>query len=248
MPDRKTETTDFGFRDIPEAQKAAQVHAVFASVARKYDLMNDILSFGMHRLWKRATVRKAALAPGMRVLDIASGTGDLAIAEIAHVLPGGEVLATDINPDMLEVARRRIKAKGLAVQTAVCDAEALPFEDGRFDVVTVAFGIRNMTHKDRALSEMLRVLKPGGRLLVLEFSRVRKILSPFYDFYSLVVMPAIGRLVTQDGPSYRYLAESIRRHPAQEPFAQMIRQAGFEDVTWEDFTFGVCALHAGRKP
>lgn len=238
---------DFGFREIDEDAKAGEVRHVFDSVAPKYDLMNDVLSFGTHRLWKHRCIAAAELAPSMRVLDIASGTADLAI-EMADRVGGANVTATDINHEMLAIGAARLRAAGHAATVVEADAEALPFAEGTFDRVTVSFGIRNMTHKDRALREMLRVLKPGGRLLVLEFSRCSGWLKPFYDFYSFRFMPWLGAKIAGDAESYRYLAESIRMHPAQEPFAQMMREAGFEGVTWQNLTFGICALHIGTKP
>ena len=228
---------DFGYEMIDEEQKADKVHEVFDSVAPKYDLMNDLLSFGTHRLWKRRCIREARVERGMKVLDIASGTGDLALA-FAERAGKGCVTASDINHEMLAIGAKRL---------AAADAESLPFENNSFDVVTVSFGIRNMTHKDRALREMLRVLRPGGRLLVLEFSRCQRWLKPFYDFYSFVFMPWAGSKIAGDGPSYRYLAESIRMHPDQKTFAGMMSEAGFTDVKWHNLTFGICALHIGTK-
>ena len=237
----------FGFREVPESEKAEDVKQVFDSVASKYDLMNDLLSFGLHRLWKRRTISEARLKEGDRVLDIASGTCDLALAFAPKVGKTGEVWATDINHAMLSEGEKRIKQARANVRVAQCDCEKLPFADNTFDVVTVSFGLRNMTHKEKALSEMLRVAKPGGRVLVLEFSHCWKILRPFYDFYSFVVMPRLGRLVAGDAESYRYLAESIRMHPDQETLARMMQEAGFAKVSWQNMTFGVCALHIGQK-
>ncbi|HAW44825.1 MAG TPA: bifunctional demethylmenaquinone methyltransferase/2-methoxy-6-polyprenyl-1,4-benzoquinol methylase UbiE [Sutterella sp.] len=248
MTQHDTKTTDFGFKDIPEDQKAQEVHAVFDSIAANYDRMNDILSFGLHRVWKKRCIESADLKPGMKVLDLASGTADLAMAEAERVGDSGEVYATDVNQAMLDIGAKRIEERKLPVKTMLCDAEAIGFEDNHFDVVTVSFGLRNMTHKDRVLSEMLRVLKPGGRALILEFSKVNAFVRPFYDIYSLRVMPLIGKWVAHDEESYRYLPESIRRHPSQEVLAEMMGKAGFTDVTWRNFTFGVCALHIGKKP
>ena len=239
-------TIDFGFSTVEESKKANHVREVFDSVASKYDVLNDLLSFGLHRLWKRHCIRNTKLKPGMRVLDIASGTCDLAIS-MAKIVGAGNVVATDINHEMLSVGERRLQACGLPCPVVEADAEALPFPDNSFDVVTVSFGIRNMTHKDRALSEMLRVLRPDGRLLVLEFSQCDRWMKPFYDFYSFKFMPWMGGLVAGDAPSYRYLAESIRMHPNQKAFAQLMTNAGFEQVRWDNLTGGICALHMGTK-
>lgn len=237
---------DFGFEKVVESEKEGKVREVFDSVAPKYDLMNDVLSFGMHRFWKSRTIRETALEPGMKLLDIASGTGDLAIA-FAHRAGADAVTATDINYEMLSFCRRRMAAEGLGCSVVQADAERLPFEDASFDRITVSFGIRNMTHKDRALREMLRVLKPGGKLLVLEFSKCSAFLKPFYDFYSFHFMPWLGGKIAADADSYRYLAESIRMHPDQPTFANLMREAGFADVKWQNLTFGICALHTGVK-
>ena len=237
---------DFGYTMIDEEKKADKVHDVFDSVAPKYDLMNDLLSFGMHRLWKHCCVKEARVQQGMKVLDIASGTGDLALA-FALRAGKGNVTASDINHEMLAIGAKRLEAADAGALVVEADAENLPFSDDSYDVVTVSFGIRNMTHKDRALQEMLRVLKPGGRLLVLEFSRCYRWLKPFYDFYSFRLMPWIGSKIAGDGPSYRYLAESIRMHPDQRTFATMMTKAGFSDVKWHNLTFGICALHIGSK-
>lgn len=237
---------DFGYSTVRENEKEEKVREVFDSVAPKYDLMNDLLSFGMHRLWKRRCIAEAQVRQGTKVLDIASGTCDLAIAFTKLAGPGC-VTATDINHEMLSFGRRRIEAAGLDCSVVQADAEKLPFEDASFDVVTVSFGIRNMTHKDRALREMLRVLRPGGRLLVLEFSRCTPLLKPFYDFYSFTFMPWLGGKIAADADSYRYLAESIRMHPDQPAFAKLMTDAGFCGVKWHNLTFGVCALHVGTK-
>jgi demethylmenaquinone methyltransferase/2-methoxy-6-polyprenyl-1,4-benzoquinol methylase len=240
-------TTDFGFEKVAERDKARRVGGVFDSVAARYDLMNDLMSAGLHRLWKAFTVRQADVRPGMRVLDIAGGTGDLALRFAREVGPTGQVWLTDINGAMLREGRNRLLDAGLLVPIVQCDAEALPFRDDYFDVVTVAFGLRNMTHKDRALAEMRRVLRPGGKVLVLEFSRVWAPLAPVYDAYSFSVLPWLGKRIVGDSDSYRYLAESIRVHPPQQELAQMMEHAGLEGVQWFNLTAGVCALHVGRK-
>jgi demethylmenaquinone methyltransferase / 2-methoxy-6-polyprenyl-1,4-benzoquinol methylase len=240
-------TTDFGFEKVPETDKARRVGGVFDSVAPRYDLMNDLMSAGLHRLWKAFTVRHADVRPGMRVLDIAGGTGDLALRFARQVGAGGQVWLTDINGAMLREGRDRLLDAGVLLPVVQCDAEALPLPDAYFDVVTVAFGLRNMTHKDRALREMHRVLRPAGRLLVLEFSRVWAPLSPIYDAYSFSVLPWLGKTIAGDADSYRYLAESIRVHPAQHALATMMEQAGLENVQWFNLTAGVCALHVGTR-
>jgi demethylmenaquinone methyltransferase/2-methoxy-6-polyprenyl-1,4-benzoquinol methylase len=240
-------STHFGFRTVPLGEKAGKVAEVFDSVAGRYDLMNDLMSGGLHRAWKAFTVRHAALRPGMKVLDIAGGTGDLARAFARRVGPQGEVWLTDINGSMLAIGRDRLLDEGLVQPVAQCDAEALPFPDRHFDRVTVAFGLRNMTRKDAALREMHRVLRPGGRLLVLEFSRVWKPLAPVYDAYSFKVLPRLGQAVAGDAESYRYLAESIRMHPDQPTLAQMMEGAGFGRVRWYNLAMGVVALHDGVK-
>ena len=240
-------TTDFGFEKVAEDDKARRVGGVFDSVAARYDLMNDLMSAGLHRLWKAFTVRQADVRTGMRVLDIAGGTGDLALRFARQAGPTGQVWLTDINGSMLREGRNRLLDAGVLIPIVQCDAEALPFPDAHFDVVTVAFGLRNMTHKDRALSEMRRVLRPGGRLLVLEFSRVWAPLAPVYDAYSFSVLPWLGKKVAGDSESYRYLAESIRMHPPQKVLAQLMEQAGLEGVQWFNLTAGVCALHVGKK-
>jgi demethylmenaquinone methyltransferase/2-methoxy-6-polyprenyl-1,4-benzoquinol methylase len=240
-------TTHFGFTEVPEDQKIQEVGKVFTSVARRYDLMNDVLSGGMHRVWKAFTVRQARVRPGMRILDVAGGTGDLARAFAKETGPTGTVVLTDINGDMLRVGRDKLLDQGQVVPIVQCDAEHMPFPDRTFDIVTVAFGLRNMTHKDVALAEMNRVLKPGGRLLVLEFSRVWAPLAPFYDAYSFKVMPWLGSKIANDGGSYKYLAESIRVHPAQRELADLMEQAGFQRVEWNNLMAGVCALHQGVR-
>jgi demethylmenaquinone methyltransferase/2-methoxy-6-polyprenyl-1,4-benzoquinol methylase len=247
MADQANKTTHFGFKEVPEPEKARHVAGVFDSVASKYDLMNDVMSVGLHRLWKAFTVRQANVRPGMKVLDIAGGTGDLALKFAREAGPTGEVWLTDINGAMLAEGRNRMLDAGLLLPVAQCDAEQLPFPDDRFDVVSVAFGLRNMTHKDRALAEMRRVLRPGGKLLVLEFSRIWRPLAPLYDAYSFNVLPWLGRRIAGDAESYRYLAESIRVHPSQQELAAMMERAGFERVEWFNLTAGVCALHVGVK-
>jgi demethylmenaquinone methyltransferase/2-methoxy-6-polyprenyl-1,4-benzoquinol methylase len=239
--------THFGYREVYEGEKAAHVAGVFDSVATRYDLMNDLMSAGLHRLWKAFTVRQADVRPGMRVLDIAGGTGDLARAFADRAGDAGLVVLSDINESMLRAGRDRLLDKGRMLPLVRCDAERLPFADDSFDVVSVAFGLRNMTHKDLALAEMRRVTRPGGKVLVLEFSRVWAPLAPLYDAFSFSVLPWLGAKVAGDSDSYRYLAESIRMHPPQEALARMMEQAGLEQVQWFNLTAGVCALHVGRK-
>ena len=239
--------THFGYQSVDESDKAGRVRGVFDSVARRYDIMNDLMSMGMHRAWKAYTVALAQVRPGQKVLDIAGGTGDLARAFARQVGADGVVVHTDINQTMLVTGRDRLLDEGLALPTATCDAERLPFRSETFDLVTVAFGLRNMTHKDLALAEMCRVLKPGGRLLVLEFSRVAQPLRKPYDWYSLNVLPMLGKLVANDADSYRYLAESIRVHPDQAELKAMMQAAGFGHVDVHNLTAGVVAVHAGIK-
>ena len=239
--------THFGFATVPEHEKAQRVAGVFSSVAGKYDLMNDLMSGGLHRLWKAFTVQIAGVRAGERVLDVAGGTGDLAAAFVRRIGSQGEVWLTDINGPMLTRGRDRLLDEGLLAPVARCDAEKLPFPSNHFDLVTVAFGLRNMTHKELALAEMRRVLKPGGRLLVLEFSRVWKPLSPLYDLYSFKVLPWLGARIAGDADSYRYLAESIRMHPGQEELKTMMELAGFSRVEFWNLTAGVVALHRGYK-
>jgi demethylmenaquinone methyltransferase/2-methoxy-6-polyprenyl-1,4-benzoquinol methylase len=244
------DTTHFGFTEVPVAEKARKVRGVFDSVASRYDVMNDLMSLGIHRAWKRFTVEKAALRPGMEVLDLAGGTGDLTALMAPRVAPGGKVVLSDINEAMLSRGRERMLDRGLAgdqVEYCLADAERLPFEGERFDVVTIAFGLRNVTHKETALGEMFRVLKPGGQLLVLEFSRPVPALAPAYDLYSFRVLPAIGKLVAGDADSYRYLAESIRMHPDQDTLRDMMAAQGFEDCRYHNLTGGIVALHRGWK-
>jgi len=238
---------DFGFESVDERDKARRVAGVFDSVATRYDLMNDLMSGGLHRLWKHFTIERSGVRPGDRVLDVAGGTGDLARAFRERVGDAGQVLLTDINGAMLQLGRDRLLDAGLAVDAVRCDAERLPFREGSFDCVSVAFGLRNMTRKDAALREMFRVLRPGGRLLVLEFSRVWAPLAPAYGLYTLKVLPLLGRLVAGDAASYRYLGESIARYPDQETLAAMMREAGFERVEYFNLTAGVVALHRGYR-
>ncbi|MCU0942199.1 MAG: bifunctional demethylmenaquinone methyltransferase/2-methoxy-6-polyprenyl-1,4-benzoquinol methylase UbiE [Hydrogenophaga sp.] len=239
--------THFGFQNVDEREKAQRVRGVFDSVASRYDVMNDLMSGGLHRLWKRYTITVADARPGHQVLDIAGGTGDLAMAFAKAVGPTGRVVHTDINEAMLREGRTRLLDAGVVLPTLVCDAEKLPFADQSFDRISVAFGLRNMTHKELALAEMHRTLKPGGKLLVLEFSRVAKPLEKAYDWYSFKVLPQLGRWVAGDEDSYRYLAESIRMHPDQETLRQMMKSAGFGHVDVHNLTGGVVALHVGVK-
>ena len=239
--------THFGFETVDEKEKAQRVAGVFSSVAGKYDLMNDLMSVGLHRLWKRFAINTAAPRPGERVLDVAGGTADLSSAFARRVGTSGQVWLTDINNAMLTVGRDRLLDEGVLAPVAQCDAEKLPFPDEYFDIVTVAFGLRNMTHKDRALAEMRRVLRAGGRLLVLEFSRVWKPLEKAYDAYSFHLLPWLGGKIAGDPDSYRYLAESIRMHPDQATLKSMMEAAGLERVDVFNLTAGVVALHRGYK-
>ena len=239
--------THFGFQTVAAEDKAHKVAEVFHSVAAKYDVMNDLMSAGLHRLWKAFTVGQAGIRPGFKVLDIAGGTGDLARAFAKRAGATGEVWHTDINESMLRVGRDRMINEGLLLPTLICDAEKLPFPDHYFDRVSVAFGLRNMTHKDQALSEMRRVLKPGGKLLVLEFSKVSEALKKPYDIYSFKVLPWLGKKIADDADSYRYLAESIRMHPDQETLKSMMQEAGLDRVEYFNLTAGVAALHVGVK-
>ena len=240
-------STHFGFKTVDEKDKARHVRGVFDSVASKYDVMNDLMSMGLHRLWKAYTVQVANLKEGDQVLDIAGGTGDLAMAFAKKVGASGRVVHTDINEAMLSTGRDRLLNHGLALPTLVCDAEKLPFSDAHFDLVSVAFGLRNMTHKDLALAEMCRVLKPGGKLLVLEFSKVAKPLEKAYDWYSFNILPKLGQLVAGDADSYRYLAESIRMHPDQQTLKTLMKNSGFGHVDFHNLSAGVVALHVGIK-
>ena len=239
--------THFGFQTVDEAQKASRVRGVFDSVASKYDVMNDLMSMGLHRAWKAYTVAVANLREGQSVLEIAGGTGDLARAFAKKVGPKGTVVHTDINEAMLRQGRDRLLDEGTVLPALICDGESLPFVTGSFDLVSVAFGLRNMTHKDKALAEMNRVLKPGGRLLVLEFSKIAKPLAKAYDWYSFNVLPRIGQLVAGDAQSYRYLAESIRMHPGQAELRTLMKTAGFGHVDVHNLSAGVVALHVGIK-
>ena len=242
-----SEDTHFGFETVAEREKARRVAGVFDSVARKYDIMNDLMSGGLHRLWKAFTVERSGVREGARVLDIAGGSGDLARAFARRAGASGEVWFTDINRAMLEVGRDRSIDAGLLLPILQCDAERLPFPSDYFDCVSVAFGLRNMTRKEAALAEMHRVLRPGGRALVLEFSRVWPPLSGIYDWYSFNVLPWLGGRIADDEASYRYLAESIRMHPDQEGIKILMEQAGLEDVEYYNLTAGVVALHRGFK-
>jgi demethylmenaquinone methyltransferase/2-methoxy-6-polyprenyl-1,4-benzoquinol methylase len=239
--------TDFGFERVAPENKARRVAQVFDRVAERYDLMNDLMSLGLHRAWKAFAVAVARLHPGEEVLDIATGTGDLARALAGRVGPGGRVCMTDINGTMLARGRDRTLDSGMLLPAVQCDAERLPFPDASFDCVTVGFGLRNMTHKDEALREMARVLRCGGRLLVLEFSAVRKPLAPLYDLYSFKVLPWLGARVAGDAAAYRYLAESIRRHPDQHTLAAMMKDAGFAEVEVFNLAAGVVAIHRGLR-
>jgi len=239
--------THFGFSTVDESEKAGKVRGVFDSVASKYDLMNDLMSAGLHRAWKAYTVQVANLKPGERALDIAGGTGDLSRAFARKVGESGVVVHTDINEAMLRQGRDRLLDEGLILPTSLADAEKLPFKSESFDLVSVAFGLRNMTHKDLALAEMCRVLKPGGRLLVLEFSRIAEPLRKPYDWYSFNILPRLGSLFAGDADSYKYLAESIRMHPDQATLKAMMKTAGFGHVDVHNLSAGIVALHAGIK-
>ena len=245
MSDDKT--THFGYKTVAENEKAQKVAEVFHSVANRYDVMNDLMSAGLHRVWKRFLQLKANVRPGYRCLDIAGGTGDISRLLARDAGPSGQVWLTDINHAMLARGRDRMIDHGFAMPAAQCNGEKLPFPDDWFDCVTVAFGLRNMTHKDAALAEMRRVLKPGGKLMVLEFSKVWKPLAPVYDAYSFQVLPRIGELVTKDAESYKYLAESIRMHPDQETLKAMMQEVGFGKVDYHNLTMGVVALHIGYR-
>jgi len=244
---KEPNTTHFGFQEVPEEEKAKRVGGVFTSVAKSYDVMNDLMSLGLHRAWKAFAVSVARPRAGERVLDVAAGSGDLAAALSRKTQPGGEVWITDINHRMLERGRDRLLDEGMAAPAVQCDAERLPFPSGYFDCVTVGFGLRNMTRKEAALAEMARVLKPGGRLLVLEFSRVWKPLERAYDLYSFKVLPWLGDKVAGDADAYRYLAESIRQHPDQATLAAMLRDAGLSKVEVFNLAAGVVAIHRGYR-
>jgi len=242
-------TTHFGYREVPVGEKADRVRAVFDSVATRYDIMNDLMSGGLHRLWKRYTIDQAGVRPGHSVLDLAGGTGDLAIKFARRVGAEGHVVLADINAAMLHEGRKRLVDGGVAGNTSIVqvDAENLPFADGSFDRITIAFGLRNITDKDAALRSMFRVLKPAGKLLILEFSQPAEMLKPAYDLYSFRVLPLIGKLVAQDEDSYQYLAESIRMHPDQETLCGMLRVAGFERCRFQNLAGGIVALHSGYR-
>ena len=248
---KKMSKTHFGYQSVDEAEKAGKVAEVFHSVASKYDVMNDLMSFGLHRLWKKVTIARAQVRPGQKVLDIAGGTGDLAAAFARAagwgLNPEAQVWLSDINASMLGVGRDRLLDQGLSLPSVQFDAEKIPFPANHFDVVTVAFGLRNMTHKDLALKEMLRVIKPGGRVLVLEFSKPDPFLQPVYDTYSFKVLPWLGEKIAQDSESYRYLAESIRMHPDAEALKEMMLGVGFDEVDTHRMTGGIVALHIGIK-
>ncbi len=247
MSDNKT--THFGYQDVPWEEKQRKVAGVFHSVAQKYDVMNDLMSMGVHRIWKRFTIELSGVHRGQRVLDIAGGTGDLAAKFARLVGPEGEVILADINDSMLKVGRDNLTDKGIVgnVQYVQANAECLPFPDNHFDCITIAFGLRNVTDKDKALRSMNRVLKPGGKLMVLEFSKPNKMLSPFYDLYSFKLLPLMGKLVANDAESYQYLAESIRMHPDQETLKGMMEAAGFTQCEVYNLTGGIVALHRGYK-
>ena len=245
------DTTHFGYRDVPRKEKESLVAGVFHSVAGKYDIMNDLMSMGVHRIWKRFSIELSAVRPGHRVLDIAGGTGDLTVQFSRLVGPEGQVVLADINNSMLRVGRDKLLDMGIAgnIEYVQANAECLPFPDNTFDCITIAFGLRNVTNKDQALASMLRVLKPGGRLLILEFSKTHNPwLTRAYDAYSFRLLPAIGKLIAGDSESYKYLAESIRMHPDQETLERMMKEAGFVNTTYHNMTGGIVALHKGVKP
>ena len=249
-PDNSSEQTHFGFKQVARDQKASMVADVFHSVAAKYDVMNDLMSMGIHRLWKRYTIDCSGVRAGHKVLDLAGGTGDLAAKFSRLVGEKGQVVLADINSAMLQVGREKLRDMGLVnnIEYVQANAEALPFPDNTFDVITIAFGLRNVTDKDKALASMYRILKPGGRLLVLEFSKPQhEALSKVYDMYSFHVLPKMGQLVANDGESYQYLAESIRMHPDQETLKSMMEQVGFEQTSYHNLTGGIVALHRGFK-
>jgi demethylmenaquinone methyltransferase/2-methoxy-6-polyprenyl-1,4-benzoquinol methylase len=240
-------TTHFGFETVDEKEKAKRVAGVFTSVASKYDVMNDLMSAGLHRMWKRFAVSISGVREGQRVLDVAGGSADLSRLFLKKVGSSGQVVLTDINNAMLRVGRDRLLDEGYTTPVTQCDAEQLPFPDNYFDCVSIAFGLRNVTHKDAALRDMRRVLKPGGRLIVLEFSKIAKPLEKIYDAYSFKLLPKIGQLIANDADSYRYLAESIRMHPGQEELKSMMEEAGLERVKYFNMTGGVVAVHRGYK-
>ncbi|MDF2940829.1 MAG: bifunctional demethylmenaquinone methyltransferase/2-methoxy-6-polyprenyl,4-benzoquinol methylase [Gammaproteobacteria bacterium] len=245
----KPHTTHFGFKEVPWAEKQKKVAEVFSSVANKYDVMNDVMSFGIHRLWKRYTISMSKVRPGQKVLDLAGGTGDLAMKFAELVGKDGLVVLADINSEMLNEGRKRLEDKGYVSQIkySQVNAESLPFPNNYFDCITIAFGLRNVTDKDQALREMYRVLKPGGQALILEFSHPILPIKPFYDTYSFHILPKMGKLIAQDEESYRYLAESIRKHPDQDTLKDMMKNAGFDEADYTNLTGGIVALHKGLK-
>jgi demethylmenaquinone methyltransferase/2-methoxy-6-polyprenyl-1,4-benzoquinol methylase len=243
------DNTHFGYQTVPLVDKARRVRGVFDSVASRYDIMNDLMSGGLHRLWKRQTITEAAVRRGQKVLDLAGGTGDLALAFSRQVGASGQVVLADINASMLREGRRRLIDAGVAgnLSIAQVDAEQLPFADRTFDRITIAFGLRNVSRKERAIASMFRVLKPGGKLLILEFSKPAEVLQPAYDTYSFKVLPMLGKLVAGDDASYQYLAESIRMHPDQETLLGMLQDAGFERCKYTNMAGGIVALHTGVR-
>ncbi|EHR40825.1 MULTISPECIES: bifunctional demethylmenaquinone methyltransferase/2-methoxy-6-polyprenyl-1,4-benzoquinol methylase UbiE [Alishewanella] len=250
MSEPTNNTTHFGFKSVPKEQKVAMVADVFHSVAAKYDIMNDVMSMGIHRLWKRFTIDCSGVRAGQQVLDLAGGTGDITALFSKRVGPSGKVVLADINESMLNVGRDKLRDLGLVnnIEFVQANAEALPFADNSFDIVSIGFGLRNVTDKDAALRSMFRVLKPGGRLLVLEFSKPEsELLSKAYDLYSFRILPFMGQLIANDKESYQYLAESIRMHPDQETLKQMMQDAGFQEVSYHNLTGGIVALHRGYK-
>ncbi|WP_371187259.1 bifunctional demethylmenaquinone methyltransferase/2-methoxy-6-polyprenyl-1,4-benzoquinol methylase UbiE [Thalassotalea maritima] len=250
MSNDNKDTTHFGYKTINSQDKESMVASVFHSVAKQYDVMNDLMSLGIHRLWKRFTIDASGVRPGNTILDLAGGTGDLTAKFSKLTGPQGKVILADINSSMLQVGRDKLRDRGIVgnVEYVQANAEALPFEDNTFDIVTIAFGLRNVTNKDKALASIFRVLKPGGRLLVLEFSKPEHdLLNKAYDFYSFNILPKMGELVAKDGESYQYLAESIRMHPDQETLKQMMDNVGFEQTSYHNLTGGIVALHKGYK-
>lgn len=248
--DNQENSTHFGYQTVDKSEKESKVASVFHSVAAQYDVMNDLMSFGIHRLWKRFTIDASGVRPGNKVLDLAGGTGDLTAKFSQLVGKDGQVVLADINSSMLNVGRDKLRDRGLVqnIEYVQANAQHLPFEDNTFDIITIAFGLRNVTDKDEALRSMYRVLKPGGRLLVLEFSKPeQELISKAYDFYSFNILPKMGELVAKDGDSYQYLAESIRMHPDQDTLKEMMDNAGFEQTTYKNLTGGVVALHKGYK-
>ncbi len=244
MNDKKTH---FGFSQIDENQKEQKVAEVFHSVAKKYDIMNDVMSFGLHRIWKQFTFFTSNIKKGDKVLDIAGGTGDMTKGFKQIVGDSGEVWHTDINSSMLKEGQKRLINQGIITPSSICDAEKLPFKDKYFDTVCISFGLRNMTHKDKALEEAHRVLKKGGNIIILEFSKINPLLNKLYDVYSFKFLPFMGQIIAKDKDSYQYLAESIRMHPNQEELKSLMEQSGFQHVSYNNLTFGICALHKGYK-